>query len=982
MSKQEKGTPPDCFDCEGQPTERLIEMFVRMTQEKRIQLGQTPAERAVFRKLHGVAHGHFEVLPGVDRKLRVGIFAQDRMEAWVRFSSDTSPTDPDLGSTLGVGIKLFGVPGANGLGEPGTTADLILQNFPRFFVQDAKAMCEFTYAGVVLKDYPGYLKQHPDTRAVLDAMTAPRGSVLTSTYWAILPFKLGKEVVKYRLEPETAPQDVPDDAPGYLATDMAHRLSRDGCRFRFMIQRRTHPSTMPLDRAMDDWSEKQSPFVQIATLVLPRQDIGERGQADYGQGLSFNIWRTPPENAPCDASSIAVVRKAVYAAGAAARHRANGQPLKDAPEPRPGAPRTGVRPEPRDDSIVKAVIYPSIGVARVGSSPEGYFIGPEVTEPPAEDKGFYRDAQGRLKRQAARFRIYGVNAQGRILRELSVPKSGAKVRWSVQLANTKAAWYGFQLALDIPEASSAPPTTLRNATVEDRSRLAITPAAQSVQGVNARPKRFDGTFMDLDVHLGDIRTDESGRLVVLGGHGVSRSYDGTYAITFANNEGWHDDVSDGPVTAEVVLDGKPLEVVPAWVVVAPPNYGPQRKSVRTMWDLMRDVAVRAATLPLPARPSFTHDILPLFQRMAGLQWVNAGFAAGFGWKGIFDFTDPKVLARLGDPSPAAREYRRVVANQFRYFARDSWSPTPWPWLYGDAMNIPPAPTPRQYATLTDTQLVMLQLWAMGEFVADHDPNRKPPARLADVPLEQQGDMLTRAALEFCLADAFHPGCELTWPMRQATMYMQPFRLAHQRPGWKEPSLGEVLTSDSVTISNGPLYGQPPGGLTRWMAVPWQTDTASCRSGYDKRYDPYVPSFWPARVPNEVLTEQNYKIVMDAQKPLAERLAAFANRAAWINPLGATSYTDQINNMVQHFDHLGVVEARKGPSDTDAFPAVIEVEDQHKPIPDVIPTDDRSRLLGTATGSAVGSHHGEAASAAKVDVSGIEKVRRFPGGLRS
>ncbi|RYZ16658.1 MAG: hypothetical protein EOO70_03950, partial [Myxococcaceae bacterium] len=52
-----------------------------------------------------VAHGHFEVLPGVDRKLRVGIFAQDRMEAWVRFSSDTSPTDPDLGSTLGVGIK-------------------------------------------------------------------------------------------------------------------------------------------------------------------------------------------------------------------------------------------------------------------------------------------------------------------------------------------------------------------------------------------------------------------------------------------------------------------------------------------------------------------------------------------------------------------------------------------------------------------------------------------------------------------------------------------------------------------------------------------------------------------------------------------------------------------------------------------------------------------------------------------------------------
>ena len=112
-----------------------------------------------------------------------------------------------------------------------------------------------------------------------------------------------------------------------------------------------------------------------------------------------------------------------------------------------------------------------------------------------------------------------------------------------------------------------------------------------------------------------------------------------------------------------------------------------------------------------------------------------------------------------------------------------------------------------------------------------------------------------------------------------------------------------------------------------MAVPWQTDTASCRSGYDKAYDPYVPAFWPARVPDQVLTRENYDIVMDADRPLAERRAAFANRAAWIDPLGTTSYTDQINNMIEHFDHLGVVEVHDGPKDTDAFPPAIEVEDQ-------------------------------------------------------
>ena len=777
---------PPCFDCEGQSTERLIEMFVRMTQEKRIRLGQTPAERSVFRKLHGVAYGRFEVSRDMDPQLRVGLFAHDSLDAWMRFSSDTLPTSPDLGSTLGIGIKLFGVGDSEGPGEPTSTADFVMQNFERFFVQDAKEMCEFTYAGVVQGDYPGYLAKHPETQDVLDAMSKVEGSVLTTTYWAILPFALGNEIVKYKLEPETEPQNVPNDARDYLAVDMANRLAERDYRFRFLIQRRTNSATMPLDRAMDVWPESESPFVQVATLILPRQNIRERGQSDYGQGLAFNIWRTPQVNAPSDESSIAAARKAVYLAGAAARRRANGQSPHDATEPRPVHPSTGST----DECIVKAVIYPPIGIARVGNSPDAYFIGPEVPEPPAKPPGFYRDGHGRLKRQAARFRVYGVNAEGRIIRELSVAQSAAEVRWTVKLANTKAAWYTFQIALDIPEANMATPTTLRNAGVADRTQLAITPSEQTVEGIDAHSKRFDdGSFMGSRVYLGEIKTDQEGRLLVLGGRGLSRSSDGSMAITFANNEGWHDDVSDGPVTAEVTLNGRSLEVVPAWVVVAPPNYGPRCKSVRTMWDLMRDVAITAGTLSAPVRPSYTFDILPIFERLAGLQWVNAGFAAGFGWKGLIDFTDRSFLARLGDNGPAERELRHVVANQFRDFNIDSWSPKPWPWLYGDAMNIPPAMTPRQYSALSNTQLAMLKKWAAGDFEADYDPQRRPPASIDQVPLADQGDTLTRAALEFCLADAFHPGCEMTWPVRAASMYMAPFRLAPPAPGLDRAGVG-------------------------------------------------------------------------------------------------------------------------------------------------------------------------------------------------
>ena len=993
---------PPCFDAAGGAADRLTDMFVRTGQARRIATGQVPAERAVFRKVHGVAHGRFEPLASVPAAWRVGFLAADGLDAWVRFSSDASPTTPDLGTTIGIGVKLYGVKGRNALGERGDTADLILQNHDVFFVDDAQQMVDFTYAGVVQQDYPGYLASHPVTRQILDDMSTPESSVLTARYWALLPFRLGDEVVKYRLDPETAGVNIPDDDPDYLRTDLARRLRDREHSFVLSVQVRTDPESMPLDRATVAWPEDASPYVPVARLVLPRQDVETRGQCDYGQGLAFNIWRVPRENAPVAESSIAAVRKQVYAAGAALRHTANGQPLED-----PAAPRPAQGPAPQvDDCIVQAVIHPAIGVARVGNSPDEFVIGPEVVDPDPLPPGSYRDAEGRLKRQAARFRVYGVNALGTIVRELTPEADDVELTWHVELANTKSSWFGFQLALDIPEASSAPATTLRNPTVGDRSSLEIRPGQRSVSGIDQSPQPFDGEFMGKPVHLGDIRTDEAGRLVVLGGRGQSASCDGSRAITFANNEGWHDDVSDGPVTATVRLGGLPLEVIPSWVVVAPPNYAPQRKSVRTMWDLMRDVAIQAGTLARPVRPSFRDDILPLFERLAGLQWVNAGFAAGFGVDGAVDLTSPAALARLASPLPAHREVRRTVARSFRDFDVDGMSPKPWPWLYGDAMNIPPVPSPRQNAALTATQLWMLEQWAEGSFDADLDTGglgqradatggeavlpRRGPRVVDELPVQEQGDMLTRAALEFCLADAFHPGCEMTWPVRAATMYLAPFRFAHANPEWEPPSLGAVLTSDAVTIPNGPLWAQEPGSITRWMAVPWQTDTASCRSGYTAAYDPYVPTFWPARVPNQVLTRENYDIVVDESRTPEERAAAFANRAAWIEPLGADSYTSQINNMVRSFDHLGVVEVLPGPADG-AFPAQLEVEDEHRLIA-VEAGDDAAAIearIGSTPASpaapalsSVGASHRVGRSAADVDVSGIEKVRRFPGGLRS
>jgi hypothetical protein len=50
-------------------------------------------------------------------------------------------------------------------------------------------------------------------------------------------------------------------------------------------------------------------------------------------------------------------------------------------------------------TIASVGIYPSIGIARVGNSKDGWFYGPEVPGRFDEPEGGFKDDQGAVKRQ-------------------------------------------------------------------------------------------------------------------------------------------------------------------------------------------------------------------------------------------------------------------------------------------------------------------------------------------------------------------------------------------------------------------------------------------------------------------------------------------------------------------------------------------------------------------------------------------------------
>lgn len=584
--------------------------------------------------------------------------------------------------------------------------------------------------------------------------------------------------------------------------------------------------------------------------------------------------------------------------------------------------------------IVRCAIYPSVGIARVGNSPGGYFLGPEVPGVTPVPPGGFKDPQGRILRQAVRFRVYGFDAQDRVVAELNA--NNAEVHWTAHVANKKAAWYQFDQAFDIPESKNLT-SIQRNSTITGSARagLVIDPGPRSIQGRNVNagggfsPYQFSGGhFLGVPVNLGEIRTDAVGRLLVFAGLGQSGSnLPDNPPQDFSNNNNWYDDIADGPVDATVKIGNRVFQAEGAWVASAPPNYAPGLQGVVTLYDVMYEVGLTLLGQDPPSPPSFVRQILPLLKRNVQYQWTNLAVLQQYGWGSGESFLNPTRLAQLANPSPRFEPMRQALFSRFRNPNFATFQPDLLPPCYGDATSLPPTSN-RQFQAVLPNQYFWLERWANGEFIPDLSAAAnadEPPPNVGNLPLAQQPDALTRAALDEGLGGPFHPGCELTWPVRQPLLYYAPFRIA--RRSGPEPDYGPVLTQSIALSADGPLAGSGPGDLSRWMALPWQTDTSSCLFAYNEPPDIYLPTFWPARVPNNVLTHKNYQVVANRRNPLAIRAAAFRNRAYWFRTRTLTpQQRSQLRkDFVPNWSKIGIVTPRPGPGDGN-FPSQFWVEE--------------------------------------------------------
>jgi hypothetical protein len=439
-------------------------------------------------------------------------------------------------------------------------------------------------------------------------------------------------------------------------------------------------------------------------------------------------------------------------------------------------------------------IHPAVGIARVGDHPDAFFVGPELAYSPELDGAsalqgvspvdldanvkdipfttYKKD--GHIRRQGARFRIfsYEQGAGGALTdpREITAAPN-VEITWTVELCNRKAAW---DHRIGMPGR--------RNDDVADRSKLVVGPIKRSVTGAGKSSDTFIGQFSGhgnqaKDVNLGILKTDSDGRLIVLGGLGRAVS-DGTdpnlNSGNFGNRDGWTDDVSDGPVTAQVKIDGQTVPLAgAARVAIGPPDFAPGIGQPVTLFDTMRQSAAELGVAN-PTRPSFSRDVLPILSRCTGLRWTHGN---GF-WRKISKMINDDWAGLSNKTDDATATLRQKIASELSGNLPLTYTEVPF----------------KKKVQLTDVQKLTLKLWAAGTF--DRDFNQPPKPSLANP------DDLDRGQIDHAVGAGFFPGIEVGDRTKDKKIYSEPFRL--------KPDLS-------------------PGFLTEQMAVPWQSDFVACET---------------------------------------------------------------------------------------------------------------------------------------------------------
>jgi hypothetical protein len=319
------------------------------------------AVRDAHAKGYGLVRAEVEILGELAPEYARGIYARPgQHEAMIRFSNGSphAGADARLGNAVGMGLKLFGIDGQTLLeDEPDShTFDYALINAPIFFcntVEDYLFIQQlFLHADEYFRRGKQGLHQFlhdwvtgmgtlppedwawDELAALLSLRRLQPVNLLLSTYWTMGAVRHGEYVAKVRVAPAKASAEKvarrlldPTSAQDTFRPALVAELQEHPYEFDLQVQLCVDLEKMPIEDVTVEWPEQLSPFVTVAKVRLPQQEIGGEENLEKMDAVSITPWRCTQDHRPL--GNIQRARKEVYRQSSLLRHQLNHQVRKE-----------------------------------------------------------------------------------------------------------------------------------------------------------------------------------------------------------------------------------------------------------------------------------------------------------------------------------------------------------------------------------------------------------------------------------------------------------------------------------------------------------------------------------------------------------------------------------------------------------------------------------------------------------------------------
>jgi catalase len=289
--------------------ERYATMFGDM-QQKRAHGGVVA--RALHAKANLGAEAELEVLADVPADAKLGLFAQPATyRGFVRYSNGSPRRQADgKPDVRGFAVKLLGVPGKKVIPgmEDATTQDFLAIRTPSVPMRDADEFVTLVRAAQspVLAPFKvigalGFGRGIRLLKSVLAGFKMPTAPLAATTYYSALPIKYGPCAVHFAFVAVDPPSVSAGKTPDALGDELAARLRDRAVVYDLRVQFFQDETRTPIEDASVEWKVDDAPFISVARLTLPAQDVtSARGRkvSAFVEQLAFDPWHAREDLRP------------------------------------------------------------------------------------------------------------------------------------------------------------------------------------------------------------------------------------------------------------------------------------------------------------------------------------------------------------------------------------------------------------------------------------------------------------------------------------------------------------------------------------------------------------------------------------------------------------------------------------------------------------------------------------------------------------